>query len=87
MPPFTVLWHQIGGRNFKIQVMKKERTKNLPQDSDRHLDVPAEANLDRQHNYLADEEADENGNDRHLTDRQKEWKEGIREGREARDNS
>lgn len=67
--------------------MKKERTTNLPQDKDRHLDVPAEANRDRHHNYRADEEAEGHEDNRHLTERQKQWKEGLREGREARDDS
>ena len=82
-----MLWHHIGGHVFKIQVMKKERTTNLPQDRDRHLDVPAEANRDRHHNYGADEQADDNKEERDLTERQKQWKEGIREGREARNDS
>ena len=64
--------------------MKKENT-NLPQDKDRHLDVPAEANRDRHHNYLADMEEETADDDRKLTDRQKQWKEGLEEGRKARD--
>ena len=66
--------------------MEKESAKNLPQDKDRHLDVPAEANRDRHHNYLADMEEDTGDNDeRELTNRQKEWREGLKEGREAHD--
>jgi hypothetical protein len=67
--------------------MKNKSAKNLPQDKDRHLDVPAEANRDRHHNYLADNEAETSDNDRELTERQKQWKKGLEEGRNARNKA
>jgi len=67
--------------------MKKENAKNLPHHKDRHLDVPAEANRDRHHNYLADEEnVNEDTDDSKLTDRQKQWRQGLQEGREKRES-
>ena len=67
--------------------MTNKSAKNLPQDKDRHLDVPAEANRDRHHNYLADADEDTSvDSNRKLTERQKQWKEGLEEGRMARNS-
>ena len=67
--------------------MKKVAAKNKPQDSDRHLDVPAEANRDKHHNYLADGDEEATDKNSKLTERQKQWKEGLEEGREAREHN
>ena len=53
---------------------------------DSHLDVPAEANTDKHINFVQMEENDVNDNgsnkDRSSQERKKEWKEGLKEGRE-----
>ena len=69
--------------------MKHNKENPLPQDKDRHLDVPAEANRDNNINFL--ELEDNNGNNSHhkdkeTTERQKQWSEGLEEGRKLRDN-
>lgn len=53
---------------------------------DIHLDIPAEANHEKHINFRdseAEETADHNREDQ-LTERQKEWKEGLAEGERAR---
>lgn len=37
-------------------VMKRRENEDIPQERDRHLDVPAEANRDKHVNYLEEEE-------------------------------
>lgn len=65
-----------------------EKDKNrLPQDKDRHLDVPQEANRDKHINFLDIEDTgDQNRNkkDEETEARQKQWKEGLEEGKRAR---
>jgi hypothetical protein len=52
---------------------------------DRHLDTPSEANRDKHINFVEAEDTDRNqGNTDKLTDRQKEWRQGIAEGEEER---
>lgn len=63
--------------------MKEEKEKQ----PDRHLDAPSEANRDRHINFLKVEEESANTiADVHntSTDRQKQWREGVEEGRTAR---
>jgi hypothetical protein len=66
----------------------KEKDENiLPQDKDRHLDVPGEALRDNSINFLEVEESNDNrGGDRRddeTKERQRQWKEGLEEGRKA----
>ena len=71
--------------------MKEREENNLPQDKDRHLDTPAEARQDKHINFL---EVEENGNenagdnrkDKETEDRRKQWKQGLQEGKEARNS-
>ena len=67
-----------------------KQDKQNPQDKDRHLDVPAEANRDSHINFMDLEDTEDNSSSRHkdseTTERQKQWKEGLEEGRKSRDN-
>ena len=71
--------------------MKENEENILPQDKDRHLDIPAEARRDNNINFLEMEDSD-NGNsnsnkrDDETKERQKQWKEGLEEGRKASEN-
>ena len=56
---------------------------------DPHLDTPSEANREKHINFP---EAEEEGSEQtagssNTSDRQKEWKQGIEEGREAKRNA
>lgn len=63
--------------------MKGKEEKQTPQEKDRHLDVPSEANRDKHINFLETEEdnKDRNRKDADISERQKQWKEGIEEGK------
>ena len=71
--------------------MKEKAEGQLPQDKDPHLDVPAEANTDKHINFL---DAEDTGNeddttgrkDKETEERQKQWKEGLEEGKRIRAN-
>ncbi len=69
--------------------MKHREENNLPQDKDRHLDVPQEANRDKHINFIDIEDPSSGRNRRdkrkdHVTEeRQKQWKQGIEEGKRA----
>ncbi|MBO9681830.1 MAG: hypothetical protein J7502_04025 [Flavisolibacter sp.] len=57
--------------------------------TDRHLDAPSESNREKHINFREVEE-ESSGNfmiDKNSTDRQKQWKEGIREGEEEKQNT
>ena len=69
--------------------MKQSSENNLPQDKDRHLDIPQEARRDKHINFLDIEDPGSENNKGHRKDketeeRQKQWKEGIEEGKRAR---
>jgi hypothetical protein len=68
-----------------------EEKDKLPQDKDRHLDVPSEANRDRHFNFLEEDENTEEIGEHDFTkeeieERQRKWKEGLEEGKKARKN-
>jgi hypothetical protein len=72
--------------------MKNREEKDLPQNKDRHLDVPQEANRDRHINFLdiEDPSGQNTGRkrkDKETEERQKQWKQGIEEGKKARKES
>jgi hypothetical protein len=67
----------------------KNKKEKLPQDKDRHLDVPAEANRDKHINFREMEEAGNEDNadapvDEATKERQRKWKQGIEEGKNIR---
>jgi hypothetical protein len=65
----------------------KEKQREQP---DRHLDTPSEANRDNHINFVKVEEESANRiADVHPTssERQKQWREGLEEGKEERENS
>jgi hypothetical protein len=69
--------------------MKERKEKSLPQDKDRHLDVPSEANRDKHINFLEieDPENQNTGNrreDKETEERRKQWEQGIEEGKRER---
>ena len=71
--------------------MKENNENQRPQDKDRHLDIPQEANQDKHINFLDIEDnnygSGGSGNkDRETEERQQQWREGIEEGKRARDN-
>lgn len=56
---------------------------------DRHLDTPSESNREKHINFREVEE-ESSGNfmiDKNSTDRQKQWDQGIKEGREKRQST
>lgn len=57
--------------------------------TDRHLDGPSESNREKHINFreVEDESSENFVLDKNSTDRQKQWKEGIKEGEEARQNT
>ncbi|HTM93885.1 MAG TPA: hypothetical protein VL095_15795 [Flavisolibacter sp.] len=58
-------------------------------EKDRRLDTPSESNREKHINFREVEE-ESSGNymiDKSSTDRQKQWKEGIQEGEEKRQNT
>lgn len=63
----------------------KEKDQGGP---DRHLDTPLESNREKHINFREVEE-ESSGNfmiDKSSTERQKQWKDGIKEGKEDRQN-
>ena len=71
--------------------MKEKEENTLPQDKDRHLDIPAEANQDQHINFLdvedpANQNTGSNRKDEATEERQKQWKQGLEEGKKARNN-
>ena len=71
--------------------MKEKEENTLPQDKDRHLDIPAEANRDQHINFLdvedpANQNTGRNRKDEATEERQKQWKQGLEEGKKARNN-
>lgn len=57
--------------------------------TDRHLDAPSESNRGKHINFREVEE-ESSGNfmiDKNSTDRQKQWKEGVKEGEEEKQNT
>jgi len=62
----------------------------LPQDKDRHLDIPSEANRDKHINFReAEDTSDESSThkDKETEERQRQWREGIEAGKEARNDA
>ncbi|MCU7552000.1 hypothetical protein OCK74_22965 [Chitinophagaceae bacterium LB-8] len=69
--------------------MKHRERDRLPQDKDRHLDTPQEANRDKHINFLdienpGDQNKDNRKRDKETEERRKEWKQGIAEGKKVR---
>ena len=67
--------------------MKQRKESNLPQDKDRHLDIPQEANRDKHINFLDVEDTTNDKTrkkDKETKERQNQWKQGIEEGKNAR---
>lgn len=68
--------------------MKNKKTQ-LPQDKDRHLDIPSEANRDKHIDFREAEnisQGDENRPvDEDIKARQQAWKKGIKEGKKERE--
>jgi hypothetical protein len=60
--------------------MKEDRKPRSTEDVDRSLSTPSEANREKHINYL-DDEVSTNRNSWDMNDRQKQWQEGIEEGR------
>jgi hypothetical protein len=69
--------------------MKHGNEDRLPQDKDRHLDIPQESNRDKHINFLDIEDPgnDSRRKDKDTEERQKQWQEGIEEGKKARKDS
>jgi hypothetical protein len=64
--------------------------KNEQERTDRHLDTPSESNQEKHVNFLQVEEESSHqiaGGNNRASDRQKQWKQGIEEGEQARENS
>lgn len=62
----------------------------LPQDKDRHLDIPSEANRDKHINFREAEDASDESNtqkDEATEERQRQWREGIEAGKQARNDA
>ena len=84
--PVALIWQD------SLKDFTMEREDNiLPQDKDRHLDIPAEARQDNHINFLAleddsDQDASNNKKDEALKERQQQWKEGLEEGKKLRDS-
>jgi hypothetical protein len=70
--------------------MKKDKEQQQ-QPNDPNLDIPAESNRTKHINFMdvEDESATKTGinNDDWAADRQKQWKKGLQEGREAFENN
>ena len=60
--------------------MKEDRKPRSTQEIDRSLSTSSEANREKHINYL-DDEGSTNRNSRDMNERQKQWQEGIEEGR------
>lgn len=69
--------------------MKDRDERNVPRENDPQLDVPSEANTGKHINFLDIEDDDQNTNanrkDEKTEERQKQWKQGLEEGKRARD--
>jgi hypothetical protein len=80
------LWHGFGG-TFKKTVMKERSEEPQQQPKDSNLDIPAEANRGKHINFMeAEEESSRKTGDNvdnFAAERQKQWKEGLEEGKEA----
>ena len=68
----------------------KERDDMLPQDKDRHLDVPAEANTEKHIDFpdyedVSDQSGQDEGNRKADEERRRQWQEGLDEGRRSRE--
>lgn len=67
----------------------KEREENCQQPQwDRHLDAPAEANTEKHINFLdtedqEDSESSDRRKDKATEERQKQWRDGLEEGKRA----
>lgn len=67
------------------------KDKKLPEEKDRHLDVPTEANRDKHINFPSLEEDGDAGREEHppqdeeTVERQKAWKKSLDEGKQQRD--
>jgi len=61
-----------------------KRREEIPQDKDRHLDIPSEANQDKHINFL-EQDANDTPAEMDIDDetrrRQQEWHEGLEEGK------
>ena len=72
--------------------MKEKEENSLPQDKDRHLDIPSESNREKHINFLDVEDTDDDQNtggnrkDKETEERQKQWREGVEEGKKMRNN-
>ena len=71
--------------------MEKRTNEPLPEPKDPSLDVPAEANTEKHIDFLDIEDPVNEGNsgdrqDQQTKERQKEWREGLEEGRRAKEN-
>jgi hypothetical protein len=72
--------------------MKKEQRNQQPQQTDRHLDAPSEANRDKHINFIKEEEESERlvnykEEDKFSEKRHEQWQQGIEEGEQAKDKS
>ncbi|HEU4551266.1 MAG TPA: hypothetical protein VFS25_00465 [Chitinophaga sp.] len=71
--------------------MEERKDKPLPQEKDRHLDVPAEANRDKHINFPSLDEDGDTGQeepprpDKATEERQKKWKETLDTDKEQRE--
>jgi hypothetical protein len=65
----------------------EKRESNLQEEKDPHLNIPSEANTDKHINFLdAEDNGDKSGKknkDDEIKECQKQWKEGLEEGRRA----
>jgi len=64
--------------------MGMDNKKQTPQDKDRHLDIPSEANRDKHINFREVEEGGYTGDtdiDDATRERQRQWQQGIEEGK------
>jgi hypothetical protein len=74
--------------NLKKLFMKERKEKKI----DPSLDTPSEANRQKHINFLdvendVEQEQNRRENDEFSEERQKQWKEGIAEGKEAREKN
>lgn len=66
-----------------------EQNNQQPQDKDRHLDIPSEANRDKHINFRELESEDNDtagGQTDEDKERQRQWREGLEAGKRARNN-
>jgi hypothetical protein len=67
--------------------MKQKEENSLPQDKDPSLDTPSEANTTKHINFVDEESNDKQSNaqekDNATEERQKQWKQGLKEGKDA----